>query len=251
MTRITTSLETANSARAEWRNLARFLRRPQLPLADRPPIAGSLKAIGRLYVLDGLLMAALAAAAWLLVQGGLELPKNMLEDVEFTLVWIAAIVLGAPLIEELIFRSWISGRPGHVMAAAIILGAAGIAAFMGVSKTGEEAQAGVAAAVIGGGLLGLVPIIILRGRPPMVWFQRIFPVLFWLVTLAFGFMHLLNYQAASLLLLIPLALPQIVAGSIFGYVRVHHGLWAAILLHALHNGTAISVALLGERLAAG
>ena len=35
-------------------------------------------------------------------------------------------------------------------------------------------------------------------------------------------------------------------GAILGYTRVTYGLWASILLHALHNGAFISLVLLAS-----
>ena len=205
-------------------------------------------ALVRLYALDAMLMTMLGVIGAVVLLAGADLPENMLEQMEFTPGWIAAIVLGAPLIEELIFRSWLSGKPGHVLAAAIMLAGAAFAAAMGAAYVGEQAETSVALALIGAAVLGALALFLLRRRAPMGWFRAIFPGLFWLVTLGFGFMHLTNYEAASLAILLPLTLPQIVAGTLFGYARVQYGLWAAILLHAAHNGTAVSLALIAERL---
>ena len=205
-------------------------------------------ALVRLYALDAVLMTMLGVIGAVVLLAGADLPENMLEQMEFTPGWIAAIVLGAPLIEELIFRSWLSGKPGHVLAAAIMLAGAAFAAAMGAAYVGEQAETSVALALIGAAVLGALALFLLRRRAPMGWFRAIFPGLFWLVTLGFGFMHLTNYEAASLAILLPLTLPQIVAGTLFGYARVQYGLWAAILLHAAHNGTAVSLALIAERL---
>ena len=41
-----------------------------------------------------------------------------------------------------------------------------------------------------------------------------------------------------------LVVPQFIAGTIFGYARVQYGFWAGVLLHVLHNGTALGLALL-------
>ena len=84
---------------------------------------------------------------------------------------------------------------------------------------------------------------------PFRWFAAAFPVVFWLVTLAFALVHLANYTDGTLLILLPLVIPQFIAGALFGYARVHYGLWAAMLLHAMHNGTAVALVLvLGEML---
>ena len=45
---------------------------------------------------------------------------------------------------------------------------------------------------------------------------------------------------------LPLVLPQLVTGTMLGYLRVHYGLWASIMLHALNNGAFISLVLLAS-----
>ena len=248
MTHSPTSLDRANSLRGEWRAFGAFLRRPRLPEGGPAPVKAGIVALVRLYALDAVLMTILAAIGGLVLLAGADLPDNMLEQTEFTPGWIAAIVLGAPLIEELIFRSWLSGRPGHVIAAALMAAGAALAAAMGAAYVGEQAEMNVALSLIGAAVLAALVLFLLRRRAPMGWFRAIFPGLFWLVTLGFGFMHLFNFEAASLAILLPLTLPQIVAGTLFGYARVHYGLWASIALHAAHNGTAVSLALIAERL---
>src|SRR5690606_37132816 len=99
--------------------------------------------------------------------------------------------------------------------------------------------------------LGLAVVILWRWRrrPAMGWFSRAFPLFFWLSTASFACVHLLNYDEGSLYVLLPLVLPQFVTGSILGYLRVHYGLWAAMLLHSLHNGGGIALVLIGTFLA--
>ena len=75
------------------------------------------------------------------------------------------------------------------------------------------------------------------------------PLFYWLSTAGFACVHLLNFDEGSLYVLLPLVLPQFVTGSILGYLRVHYGLWAAMLLHALHNGTAMVLVFAGMLLA--
>lgn len=90
----------------------------------------------------------------------------------------------------------------------------------------------------------MLALILLRHRGPMAWFERLFPGFFWLATLSFALVHLANFDEGSLAILLPLVLPQFILGTMLGYVRVRIGLWAAILLHAAHNATAVSLAAL-------
>lgn len=67
------------------------------------------------------------------------------------------------------------------------------------------------------------------------------PVIFWAIVLLFGFFHLPNFDLNLLpFYLYPLAvLPQLIAGVIFGLVRIRFGFWYGILLHAFSNTIAV------------
>lgn len=251
MTSETTSLGEANSAREEWRRYAAFLKRPTLPARARPLKGASLRAVLRMLGLDLAMMAVLMALATLVVAAGVDLPETALETIDLTLGIVAMVVIGAPLLEEIAFREWLSGRPGHVLGLLVlVMGFGAVAAMVALGDT-----TGVATGiVIIAGLVffpGLALLILWRWRrrPAMGWFTRAFPLFFWLSTAAFACIHLFNFDEGSLYVLLPLVLPQFVTGSILGYLRVHYGLWTAMLLHALHNGTAMALVLLGTGIA--
>ena len=76
-------------------------------------------------------------------------------------------------------------------------------------------------------------------RAPMYLFRnsRLFGIVFYLLTLTFGFYHLSNFEmSATVLYLSPLLVaPQLFIGLLLGYLRVRAGLIWTILLHALYN----------------
>ncbi len=228
--------------------LRAFLRRPVAP--DRATGFGmdGLRGVLRLYAVDFAAMSVLGIIALAVVATGFEFPTNTLNEIELTPGFIAIIVLGAPLTEELVFRSWLSGRPGHIVAG--LLGA--VAVFLAPAAMLAGDVSTVAGIAFGLAVLLAAAIGALwhwRAREPMRWFARGFPAIFWLVTLAFALVHLTNYQEGALYVLLPLVLPQFIAGTLFGYARVQYGLWAAMLLHAMHNGTAVLLVLMmGEML---
>lgn len=251
MTSETTSLGEANSAREEWRRFAAFIRSPRLPARAQPMSRTGLRAVLRMLGLDFAMMAVLIAIATLVVAAGVDLPETALENIDITLGIVALVVIGAPLLEEIAFRGWLSGRPGHVFAIlALAVGLAGIAA---VALQPDDLGFAIGLVIIVG--IVLIPIFALlifwrwRSRPAMGWFTRLFPLFFWLSTAAFACIHLFNFDAGSLYVLLPMVLPQFVSGAIMGYLRVHYGLWAAILLHALHNGGLMVLVLGGMALA--
>lgn len=247
----TTSLAPANSLRAEWSQLARFLKRPTLPRRAAPPRLSSLVAIGRLLVLDFTVMFALLLIAGTVVSTGVDVPETALAGVEIGPAIIFAVVIGAPLVEEILFRGWLSGRPGHMLAPIVLAGATmGLALLLaasGFSYGTDALESGLAAiglAAVAGTLLALMVLYIFRKRDAMGWFARAFPIFFWLSTLGFSLVHLFNFQPDQMVMALPLVLPQFFTGMLLGYARVNYGLWSSILLHLLHNAAFISLVLL-------
>ncbi len=199
----------------------------------------------RMLVLDLAIMVVLLGMVLIAVLSGFELPANALDDLEMTAPIILGIVVAAPVIEEVIFRSWLSGKPGHVLAIAIVV--IGVAAMVGVNLT--IASPPLVAIIAIGALIGsLLAAFLLRKRGQMGWFARAFPWFFWGSTLVFAFIHVFNYEEGSILALLPLVLPQFALGTVCAYLRVNHGLWSAIVLHALHNGTVVLFVLSGLEL---
>lgn len=219
-----------------WRDFAGFVARPALPARPAGPGAAGLRSTLSLYALDLALMIPLVLAAMAAEALGMQIPHNAMEDIHFDAAWIALVVIGAPLAEEVAFRGWLSGRPGHILAVAIlVLGALAITAAAGMGS-----PAAVAAAIGAVILLAPLALWVLRRRPPAAIFARHFRWIFYLGALAFAAIHLLNYDGGASAILI---VPQLIAGLIFGYSRIINGLWSSILLHVLHNGVFLALAL--------
>jgi membrane protease YdiL (CAAX protease family) len=231
---------------SEWRRLGQFLKRPTLAVSVQN--GSPFTVLARIYALDVLIMAVLIALAAIAVALGVYIPETELAGIEFTLPIVLLVIIGAPVLEELVFRGWLSGKPGPILA--LIALAAGAAGF-GVAHVANPVL-GLALAIIGllfaGGAL-----LLFRRAEPMGWFASLFPLFFWLTTVAFALVHLANFDAfedwGSLAILLPLVLPQFILGMFVAYLRVRFGLWAAILLHAAHNATALSIAALAGQLA--
>lgn len=247
----TTSLAPANSTRGEWGQYASFLKRPKLPDRAPMPRPASLGAVFRLFALDLVLMSALLAIAGAVMATGVDVPETALAGMEIGGGILFAVVVVAPLAEEIIFRGWLSGRPGHLLALiAFGIGAIGFTTILAATGFSygtdalESGLAGMGLGIIGGALIALATVFLLRKRDAMGWFQRFFPLFFWLSTLAFSLVHLFNFPVEQMAMALPLVLPQFVTGTMLGYLRVNYGLWASILLHMMHNGAFISLVLL-------
>lgn len=233
----------AARAPAAWRNFFGFLRRPTLPGRARGIRAAGLGAIARLFPLDLLLMALLIGGFAMLTVFGIELPKHALEGLELGPALIAFMLIGAPIGEEILFRGWLSGRPGHVFAVLALAAGAGIA-FLAAGSLAAPASSLAAFAVAAPTAAVIVACLWLgRRKPAWAWFQRRFRWFYSASALAFAGIHLFNFGEGSAAALLPLTFPQFVLGLILGYIRVIHGLWASILLHALHNSVFVGLVL--------
>ena len=157
---------------------------------------------------------------------------------------LPAIVLAAPLAEEIIFRGWQTGRPRALwLAFSSVLG---IAAIVGAqqarSDLGVVIALFVALLIIAGGW-----IILRKVRAVPAWFEAAFPVTFYLVAGGFALVHLSNYPALSLLA-VPMVLPQFWGGLTLGFIRLRFGLPASILAHACSNAAAVGLGFVLEGL---
>lgn len=81
--------------------------------------------------------------------------------------------------------------------------------------------------------------LLFRGPLPLFCgFPKAFKWIFYGFALAFGYMHIFNYDTTNIniWLLSPiLVAPQIVLGLFLGYIRMHFGLIYAMLFHAFYN----------------
>lgn len=244
MTDQSSSLVDTRGIVPAWGDVARFAIRPRLPRSMSGISPASLLATLKLYALDMVLMGIALLVFVAIESAGFDLPSNELESIDLGLGMIAFIVLFAPIGEEIAFRGWLSGRPGALAAIALLALALAIGNFLNQSF----GPATTVFLVTGCLVLALGSAYLLRDRPAFGWFARLFPLFFWLSTLGFAAIHLGNYADTEQMLW-PLVIPQFIAGILFAYARVMHGLWSSILLHMLHNATFIALVLGGEALA--
>ncbi len=224
----------------EWARFGSFLKRPRLPDAYAPVHVGMTGTM-RMLMLDLILMLALVMFAGLLAAIGIELPRPMLADRDFGWRLILLVVIIAPVVEEVLFRSWLSGRPGAITSVIVLVG--GVSFFLIINRNVnagiEQGLEFLAVAVI-----AFIIAFVFRKRRPMGWFQTLFPVFFWLSTLVFALAHLLNFKVGTTVLVWLLVIPQFITGAILAYLRVSYGLWSCILLHGIHNAIFVTIFLL-------
>lgn len=224
----------------QWRRLGAFLKRPTLEV--RGETGSPFVLLARIFALDMMIMFALISIAGAVIALGIDLPKTALADMEFTPWLLVLVICVAPLLEELIFRGWLPGRPSQLLVLGGLVMAGGLMAYSSAGNASSASVQVIALAVV---LAALVAAVVVIRRPTPQFYATLFPVFYWLSVVAFALVHLANFAEGGAVLL-ALVLPQFVLGTLLGYVRVRIGLWASILLHAAHNATAITIAALGS-----
>ncbi|HUD27279.1 MAG TPA: CPBP family intramembrane glutamate endopeptidase [Novosphingobium sp.] len=154
--------------------------------------------------------------------------------------WLVPVtVFLAPLLEEMIFRGWQSGRPRALW----LLGC--FAAFVVLVMV-----AGKLAPLVPGALLLALAVaafggwLRLRRRGTATAFRAVYPLTFWIAALVFAAIHLMNYPSTTIVSL-PMVLPQFWAAALLGFTRQRLGLPAAMLQHALANAASMALAMAG------
>lgn len=124
-----------------------------------------------------------------------------------TFQFLALASLGAPILEEILFRLFLKYKRNYI--------------FIGIDS-------------------------ISNGKAKLFWYKY-FRFFFYLSAILFSLIHIDNYDNNSILfyLLAPIiVLPQLIAGFTFGYVRIKLGLLWSILIHGLYNFFLVSASIL-------
>ncbi len=221
-----------------WRNFARFAARPRFIEPAGLRSAGSWRVLAAMLGLHVVVMAMLmpVLSLWQHLWGlsGPDAFGNVPKE------WLPLlVVLGAPVLEETVFRGWLTGRPRALWLVAVLaIAAAGIMAV-------QPDPWPTVSFFFGGLLAAPVGWLVLRKRAtPQVWRGRWFALPFYTGALLFAVMHVMNYPHPGLLVL-PMVLPQLWAAFTLGYIRMRIGLPASILAHATSNALALGLAMAG------
>ena len=231
----------AAHAGAILREFLAFLRRPRLlvPTGLRAP--GALAQLAVLILLDLAVLLILLLpliASW---QQFFSLPTPDAFDKISPAMLVPVAVLIAPVVEEMLFRGWLTGRARALW---LLACAIGCAALVFASTQGmDPAAAGFG--LIGFAIAAIAGWLALRKRPASRWFAQAFAPIFYLSALVFSLVHMLNYPSFSALAL-PLVLPQLWSGLLLGFARMRLGLAASMLVHGTANGTVLAVAALAN-----
>jgi Type II CAAX prenyl endopeptidase Rce1-like len=232
---------TDNGWRDVWRSFFDFLARPRLPEHPVPFGRTAISNVGALMALDWSASVCCILAFVAAEKAGVHLPKNVLDVRHPGLPMVMLVALGAPLIEEFLFRLWLRGKPFLIVVALApwLLGGTLLAASHWGLR-GSSAWTVVAAC---GAAIIMLLVLAWKRRGVPSWYRRIFPIAFWLTTGLFALAHLSNYKASMSTLLLLMVVPQFIGGMIMGYARVRYGMWANLSLHIARNSLAMTLVL--------
>lgn len=164
--------------------------------------------------------------------------NHQLEDLGATEIWLAILLI--PPIEELLFRIWLRVNRKTLL---ILSGIFFFLAFLLIPYANYWIMAGV----VGVGILIAAIALWRKEKYVQNLAARHFGVLFYLSVLIFGLVHIFNYTPLTwqTWLLAPvLVLPQFIAGSMLGFIRVRYGILYSILFHTAINSSLLVVLLL-------
>lgn len=212
-----------------------FFRRPRLL---RPEKSGWRAQFPGLLALLGLNLSILFLLLPLLIAWThaveIEPPRMMRDMPEMTVLVLAVFVL--PPLEEIVFRGWMSGRPAALLALGIGLVLAALLTLGHLAGLDRAALplllASLIAAVAGAWLLRH------KVHAPQL-FSANFGWFFWGSTLIFASAHYSNYGELTAAHL-PLVLPQLWSGLVFGFTRLRFGLLRSTVLHCTSNAVVLA-----------
>jgi membrane protease YdiL (CAAX protease family) len=162
------------------------------------------------------------------------LPKPIEDDAPLAEKLFLALLF-APVVEEALFRGWLTGQIAALRFAAYGMGALALSLatlFLSDAFAEPVGFAGLALA-----LAGLIHWVRTRHRDTAVaaWFTRHFHWFVWGSTLLFGLIHLGNFEPLTHPLGVLVVLPQTIGGFLLVYTRTRLGLRAAMAHHAAFN----------------
>ncbi|MDE2429743.1 MAG: CPBP family intramembrane metalloprotease [Burkholderiales bacterium] len=225
--------------RGEIRELIDFLRKPVRGSGRVIPLSQGWRRIALLLGVRFcfVLLVALPINTALQIWGGIEYDQAT-QTTSFA-IWG---VIGAPLLEELIFRAGLRQAKYSLFICPVLVC--------------QFSRSALVVAVMATIVLSIAAIDALRLRwnPPAAGFRftrgrafiRCFPLIFWIYAIGFGLVHISNYYSGgghSYLLVFAVS-AQMFSGVLLGYLRLRQGLPSSMVMHALNNAIIFIPALL-------
>jgi uncharacterized protein len=207
-----------------YNTFLKYLRNPCIPERKSP----SLKEFVKLLFLNGLLFIPAALLSYFVAN------KLGIKSIVFprgSALFIFYGVFLAPILEEMVFRSWLkwSKRNIYILLIAIIL-------VIALSFFRHRFQhVGIILLL---SCIVIFLIYLLRCKNIEQFINKHFKYFYWGSSIAFGLIHASNLTGNIWYLIgfsFILGSPQIVGGFILGYIRMNYGLRYSILFHLIIN----------------
>lgn len=220
--------------------LVQYLRRPIFTAQREPFGRNALSELTQLWAITlglAIVTVLITTSVYIAIKGRpAEATEGFTELTQSPRFLFTAIIF-APLLEEVLFRSWL----GHIRGILLIMPIlACIAALFLINY--HNSWHAVLTPLACGVILIAFAVYALRCRQTYdrpnhtAAVRRIFPFIFWASTLIFALIHIGNYSPDSFdPAVILLILPQCLIGAILGFVRMRYGLLAAIGFHGAYN----------------
>ena len=225
-----------------FRDYVAFLRNPRLPAQQLPFSRLAWSQVFKIFTINAASTAIVVAVLFAIRSTGFELPSRTRPDLDPAVLFLTAVI-AAPLFEEWLFRSWLSARKFDLALGASV---GGMMAMVGLTLLlfGKPnlSQFGFMAA---GWAIATAFLLAPRRKDQSIWppIKYNFHKLFWISSATVALAHLINYEEEMGMVLILMVIPQFVGGTLLGYARVTIGLWASIVLHAMHNAALVTLLL--------
>ena len=220
--------------RARIADAARFMWHPSPGGAPLAWGRGLVLALAAVFAFDMALDALVASVTQWLDSQAAFLPAEIAEETTLAEDLFGYLLL-APVLEELVYRGWLTGRVAALRFAVYGFAAVGLFTASVVLPAGMAMPLSLAGVAVA--FAGLIHWGLTRERDTAVpgWFTRYFKWFVWGSTLLFGLMHLGNYEPLAHPLGVLVVLPQAIGGLLLAYTRTRLGLGAAMLHHAAYN----------------
>lgn len=142
-------------------------------------------------------------------------------------------VFGAPIFEEILFRSWLKWTKTNIyfLITTIILM---IAISIFLHKFEQICKISILVSLL------IMVIYLMKNTKVKPYIVRNFKYFYWSSSVTFGLMHASNFTGNVwyiILFAFVLTSPQIIVGFFLGFVRMNYGLRFSILLHMLYNSS--------------
>lgn len=225
------------------RSLLQYWRHPYLADGTRQPLPMFewLGWIGVMLVLSAL--GALIGYPAVHVLGHAVPADRFINEISVHPSWsVALMVLCGPILEELVFRSFMTLET-KVMSLGLGFVVAELGLLVVKVVTGwhvapqadfQWAYFKVNAPLVAVALMLAVPAFLMR-RTLQRWLAAVAPGMVVLMTLLFAAVHTVNYEQGWKLWLLWLTLPQLAGGLVLVYLRVRHGLRWSIATHLVFD----------------